>query len=617
MSPRMRSTRKRRRPGARPGPAVICGLGLFAAALAAAAAAQVFPLEDIRPGLKGKGRTVFADTTIEEFDVEILGVLSNAGAKRNIILARLGGRNLESTGVIQGMSGSPVYLDGKIVGAVAYSFPFSKEPIAGITPIGEMLEISEKIRPAGPSAPQIPFTDRLSMEALFEASADRLAFPVSASAESRLASPLPIPLNFGGFSPRVIERVRPFFAAMGFRPMASPSGSQSLPKTPFPDFTVRAGDPLALQLVSGDLDVSAVGTTTYVDGAKVYAFGHPLYNLGPVDYGMSRASVITVVPSFETSFKLASTGSLIGAFVQDRTPGALGEIGRMPRFVPLNLNLTGEDGKRKEFRLRIVADGLLTPLLANMSLAQILGAEDRSLGDLTLELSAEVFLDTKPVRTVRLEDMFSGTLDVSVSELSGLVTAVLYFLVNNEFQRVGIHRLDINVRAAEEPRSAVLERVWLDKYDVSPSESVLMKVFTRSYRGMSEVQEIPFLAPPLPAGAEFQLIVADASSLQRVEAGQYRSQGIVPRSLDQLVRLLNSLRKNNRIYFKIVGPKPGLFLRGEEMPNLPPAMKSLFASPRAASAQPIEISVSTLAEYQLPVPYAFRGLAVIPLRIRK
>lgn len=586
-------------------------------AVAASAAAQVLPIDQVRPGQKGKGRTVFAATNVEEFDVEILGVLANTSAKRSIILARLGGRNLESTGVIQGMSGSPVYVDGKLVGAVAFSFPFSKEPIAGLTPIEEMLAIAESSRSSAPAAPKIAFTDRLSLEDLFAVSKDRLEIPSATPADGRMASPLPLPLSFGGFSARVVDRARPFFSALGFRPLVVPGGAQNLPKTPSPDFTVRGGDPLALQLVSGDLDVSAVGTATYVDGSKVYAFGHPLYNLGAVDYGMAKASVITVVPALESSFKMASAGSLIGAFVQDRTSGALGEIGRMPKFVPLNLNLVGEDGKRREFKLKIVNDRLLTPLLTNMSLAQILGTEDRSLGDLTLELSGDVTLDTNPAQGVHLEDVFTGNLDVPVTEMSGLVTAVLYFLTNNEFQEVGIHRLDLNVRSIEGPRVAVLERVWLDKYDVSPGESVQMKVYTRSFRGTTEVQEIPFLAPHLPPGAEFQLVVADTASMQRVEAGQYRSQGIVPRSFAQLVRLLNNLRKNNRIYFKLVGPRPGLFLRGEEMPNLPPAMKSLFASPRAASSQPTEISVSTLAEYQLPVPYAFRGLAVIPLRIRK
>ena len=193
---------------------------------------------------------------------------------------------------------------------------------------------------------------------------------------------------------------------------------------------------------------------------------------------------------------------------------------------------------------------------------------------------------------------------------------MVYFLTNNEFKDVGIHRIDLNIRTAERPKSAVLERVWLDRYEAAPGETLRLKLFIKSYRGESRVEEIPFLAPNLPPGSEFNLVVADTRSLRQVELGQYRTSGIVPRSLEQLVRLLNNLRKNNRVYFKIVAARPGLFLRGEEMPNLTPAMKSLFASPRAAATAPVEISVSTLREYQMPVPFAFEGLAVIPLKIR-
>ncbi|HQH46731.1 MAG TPA: hypothetical protein PLQ86_12255, partial [Candidatus Aminicenantes bacterium] len=189
-------------------------------------------------------------------------------------------------------------------------------------------------------------------------------------------------------------------------------------------------------------------------------------------------------------------------------------------------------------------------------------------------------------------------------------------LTNNEFKDVGIHRIDLNIRTSERPKSAVLERVWLDRYEAAPGETLRLKLFIKSYRGESRVEEIPFLAPNLPPGSEFNLVVADTRSLRQVELGQYRTSGIVPRSLEQLVRLLNNLRKNNRVYFKIVAARPGLFLRGEEMPNLTPAMKSLFASPRAAATAPVEISVSTLREYQMPVPFAFEGLAVIPLKIR-
>lgn len=593
--------------------AVILGAGL------ARSATEILPLEGVKTGMKGKGRTVFAGNKVEEFDVEILGVLANTGPKRNAIIARLSGRNLEQTGVLQGMSGSPVYIDGKIIGAVAFSFSFAKEPIAGITPIGEMLAIAgDSSGKPGPGTARLPFSERVSLRDLFEAHRDYFSPPAPFEADGRTGAAVPVPLLFSGFSPRLLDEIRPYFAGLGFSVRAA-SGSGAGQRTSIAldtDLNVKEGDPLAVQLVSGDLDVSAIGTATYVDGARVYAFGHPLYNLGPVEYGMAKADIITVVPAYNSSFKLGSVGSLIGAVVQDRTSGAYGEIGRVPKTVPLNITLTRESGPAREYRLKLASDKLLTPLLANLAVASLIGAEDRAVGDLSLELSGDVYLDTSPGQAVHIEDLFTGNLDRAVSDLSGLVTAVIYFLTNNEFKDVGIHRIDLNIRTAERPKSAVLERVWLDRYEAAPGETLRLKLFIKSYRGESRVEEIPFLAPNLPPGSEFNLVVADTRSLRQVELGQYRTSGIVPRSLEQLVRLLNNLRKNNRVYFKIVAARPGLFLRGEEMPNLTPAMKSLFASPRAAATAPVEISVSTLREYQMPVPFAFEGLAVIPLKIR-
>jgi hypothetical protein len=200
--------------------------------------------------------------------------------------------------------------------------------------------------------------------------------------------------------------------------------------------------------------------------------------------------------------------------------------------------------------------------------------------------------------------------------LSGLLAAVVHFLMNNEFRDVGIFRIDLNVRALEESRQAVLERVLLDKYEVSPGEAIQLKVFYRSQNEEGLMQEVTVQAPALPAGTEFQILVGDAASIQQVERAQYRIQEYVPRSLDQLVRLLSSLRKNNRIYFRIMAPKPGLFLKGEELPNLPPTLKTMFASPRASAANPTEITRSTLSEYQIAIPFIFKGGASIPVRIR-
>jgi hypothetical protein len=566
--------------------------------------------------MKGKGRTVFLAGEIEEFDVEILGVIANNQPKRNIILARLSGRGLERTGIIQGMSGSPVYLDGKLAGAVAYSFAFSKEPIAGITPIGEMMAMAKEPAPAKPvGAASFPLRSSLSLADLLAAVKDAVGIRPAVFSQGRALSPIGVPLVFGGFSPAVVEQARPLFNSWGLVPTVTGVAGQARTAGPAVASPLREGDPVAVELVGGDLSSAAVGTVTYVEGDRVLAFGHPLYNLGKVDYSMARASVIAVVPSVETSFKLAAAGERVGRFSQDRTAGMSGELGRLPQPVPLEVRLNRPSGEIKEFRVELSNDKILTPLLVNMTIASLLSSEERSVGDLSFSLEGDVFLDNGS--GVHLEDLFAGNLDAASSDLGGLLTAVVYFLNNNEFQPVGIHRIKLGIRAMEEARFATLERVWLDKYEVSVGERIQVKIYCRAFGGQSFEEEVSIEAPPLPAGSEFNLIIADAASVRQVETLQYRTQDFVPRSLGQLIRIHNNLRKNNRIYFKLIAAKPGLFVKGEEMPNLPPSMKSLFASPRAAASAPTELTRSTLGEFQLPVPHVFRGMASIPVKIKK
>ncbi|MBE3126002.1 MAG: hypothetical protein IMZ57_10140 [Acidobacteria bacterium] len=592
-------------------------LALLALGLAADAATLTLPLSQVKPGMKGRGKSVFQGAAIEEFDVEILGVLENIQPKRNVILARLRGRGLETTGIIGGMSGSPVYIEGKLIGAVAYGFSFSKEAIAGITPIDEMLAIdraSLDLKTGG--AVTVPIRDDISQEELSGTFLKSLEARPQARAAGLTIAPLELPLMFSGFSTGAFERARSFFAPLGFRAVRAGTGGQSRPGQPPGGPSLREGDAVGVQLLGGDLNISAIGTATYVDGAKVLAFGHPLYNLGAVDYAMTRADIITVMPSLESSFKLASTGPVIGRFSQDRTPGAAGDVGVMPHLIPLNISLQSGPAARKDYKLKLVNDKFLTPALVNMAVSTMVTSEERSLGDLTLDFNADIFLD-KGGMSVHLEDLFSGSYDNSPVNLSGLLAAVVHYLMNNEFKDVGIFRIDLNVRVLEESRFCALEKVLLDKYEVSPGEPIQIKVFYRTQKEESLMEEVTVQTPALPAGTEFQIIVGDAASMQQVERAQYRIQDFVPRSLSQLVRLLGSLRKNNRIYFKIIASKPGLFLKGEEMPNLPPTMKSMFASPRAAASPPTEITRSTLSEYQLPVPYVFKGGATIPVKIRK
>jgi hypothetical protein len=597
--------------------ALLIALVWLAAAGAARAATITMPLSQVKPGMKGRGKSVFQGQVIEDFEAEILGVLANTSPKRSVILARLKGRGLESTGIIGGMSGSPVYIDGKLIGAVAYGFSFSKEAIAGITPIEEMLAVGTAPEEAAPgAAAPVIIRDGVTQEELSGTFLEALAAGRGDREGGLTLAPLELPLVVSGFSARAFEKVRSFFAPRGFRALRGGTGGQAKPSDAPAAPSLREGDAVGVQLIGGDLDMSAVGTATYVDGAKVLAFGHPVYNLGKVDYAMTRADVIAVMPSLESSFKLASMGPVIGRFSQDRTPGAAGEIGALPRLIPLNISLQTGPAARKEFKLKLVADKFLTPALINMAVSGLVTSEERSYGDISLDFNADVFLD-KGGLGVHLEDVFSGSYDAPPVSLSGLLAAVVHYLLNNEFKDVGIYRIDLSVRAIEESRLATLEKVLLDKYEVSPGEAIRLQAFYRTQNEESLAEEVTIAAPALPAGSEFQILVGDAASMQQVERTQYRIQEYVPRSLEQLVRLLSNLRKNNRIYFRIMAAKPGLFLKGEELPNLPPTLKTMFASPRASAAGPTEITRSTLSEYQLAIPYMFKGGASIPVRIRK
>jgi len=575
----------------------------------------ILSVDEIKAGMTGKGRSVFLGDKIEEFDVEILGVMRNVRPKKDMIVARVKGEAVERAGVIEGMSGSPVYVDGKLIGALAYKFAnFAKEPIAGITPIGEMLAISKRGASRATFSARIPVVKHMTLNDLFEVYSQHYSRDLSLVAEGRMFSPIGVPLVVNGFSQDVLRRVEPFFSKIGFSPMNAALTGQTEEQISLPDLKLEGGDSVGVQLVTGDLSMSSIGTVTYVDGNKVFAFGHPMYNLGSVEYTMTKAEVIGIMPSLQSSFKLTSKETPIGRITQDRTPGVFGEIGQMPRMIPLNITLQNDKGEKKEYHVKLTEDKIFTPLLANMVVANLITGEERSLSDLSLELKGDIYLENG--KSVHLEDLYSGNFDSSVTGLASLVTSVVYFLTSNEFRDLAIHRIDLNIKSSEEVKYSFLEKVWLDKYDVSPGEIVRIKVFTRDFRG--EVSEIEggIPVPHLPSGSEFYLIVADAASLQQIESSQYKRQVFIPRNLEQLLRILSNFRKNNRIYFKILASKPGLFLKGEELPNLPPTMKSMFSSPRAASSSPTELDKSTLGYMQQPVSSVFRGVTLIPLKIK-
>ncbi|MGQ9800840.1 MAG: SpoIVB peptidase S55 domain-containing protein [Candidatus Saccharicenans sp.] len=582
------------------------------------ASSRVMPLSQVKAGMKGTGRSVFSGSQIESFEVEILGVMENVQPGRSWILARLKGQGLENTGVIAGMSGSPVYIDGQLVGAVAFSYAFAKEAIAGITPIEEMLALTQTVQSRRP-ANSLPVGFQL--EGLTQAELGRAYIEMASAAAGSFSKdqaliPAKIPLIFSGFSERAFRQFKPFFSQHNFLPVLGlgQAATQSLKLAPQPA-NLSEGQEVGVQLLTGDLDLTAVGTVTYVEGNKILAFGHPFYNLGPVDYGLTSVDVLAVVPSLESSFKLAATGQIIGRVLQDRTSGVLAEVGSFPRYIPVNIEFQDNPVSQKQFKLKLVNDQILAPALINLALFTLLSSEERSYGNLSVDFEADIFLEEG--LSVHLEDLFSGNMDSASTSLSGLVAAVVYMLKNNEFKEVRLNQIEVKIRVVEQLRTATLEKVLLDKYEVEPGELIKVRTYYRTYSNDLRTEEVEFLAPVLPPGTEFELVVAEAAYIQQLERSLYRIQDFRPRNLNQLLRLLGNLRKNNRIYYKVVAPRPGLFLKGEELPNLPPSLKSMFLSPRASTTNLTEINRSTLTEYHLPVPYVFRGALTIPIRIKK
>jgi hypothetical protein len=591
----------------------------FAATFAQAAR---MPVSEIREGMVGEGYSVFEGTRRDPFKAHILGVLENAmGPRRSLILARLEGGPLAEAGVIAGMSGSPVYIDGRLIGAVGYSLgSFSKEPIAGITPIAEMTDLAA-IGAARAPGTRVSFELPLSQDGM--AAALRTAFESSAFATragdvqplaggadvARLAvglRPIATPLSVAGLDGEALRVLSSFFRDTGFVPVAGTVAGGSAPA--IDDRPLQAGDAIGVSLVSGDLNLGATGTVTLVEGPSVYAFGHPFYNLGPTSFPMTRAWVHAVLPSLFSSVKLSSLGTVIGTFQQDRASAISGTLGVVPATIPLRISLDGARGQKRSFDLRLVDDQLFTPLLTYVSILSVLQSYERETGSATFQVKGEARV--KGHGTVALEDIFAG--DQPSIPAAAYVATPITALLRNDRAPVQIEGVDLTITAAEQPRTATLERVWIDETRVRPGRDVTLKVLTRSWRGEDTVRAITV---PIPANAHgpLTLLVADGARMAQWEQREWR-RALDVQSVNQLIRVFNSARRNNRLYVRLVSSSPGAVVNGEPMPALPPSVLAVLDSDRDAG-RITSMRQAILGEWDLPVGQAIAGSRTLTLSV--
>jgi len=598
---------------------------LFAAAAGLRAQARYYPVDELKPGMVATGQTVFEGERLDEFKAHILGVLRNViGPRRNLILARLEGGPLAKTGVIAGMSGSPVYIDGRLVGAVSYSLgQFQTEPIAGITPIEEMVEAATLPAPRRQAARidiPVPLTQdglRTSLRQAFswmrpfaDSPNDVQVFgdPSVNAGLGTLLRPIATPLTMSGFDADVIAPIAAAFRDQGFVPMMAGAGqigadvAMAAKNQP-----LRPGDPIGVDLMSGDLELGATGTVTHVDGNKVYAFGHPFYGLGPTQFPMTRAYVYTVLPSLLNSMKIAGTGEVIGTMQQDRATTIAGTLGVMPQLIPIKLSLKSDRGTRKTFNMAMVKDQLFTPLLAYLSILNTLTSYERQNGVASYAVRGSATV--KKYGDVSFEDLFTG--DQPSAAASAYVVAPINFLLRNSFEEIELEGLNLEIDASEQPKSATLERAWVDGARPKAGATVNLKVLLRTYRGEEVTKSVPIQIPPNARGS-VSIMVTDGTRLSQWEARELQVQPLQARGLPQMIHVLNSARKNNRIYVRLVTRDGGAIVKGESLAALPPSVLSVMESDRdGGNFRPLQSAL--LGEWEVSADYAVTGSRTLTL----
>jgi hypothetical protein len=594
----------------------------------APATAMPMHVDEIRPGMVAIGRTVFEGTRVEEFRANILGVLENViGTNRNLILARLEGGPLANTGVIAGMSGSPVYIDGRLIGAVSYALgAFSKEPIAGITPIAEMTDsvtFGGAVRPPGAKI-QIDFP--LTAQSLAAALRSGLnwnrpfaegpggaelrgANAVAGLAGGQLGAllrPIATPLVMSGFGPEVGDLFSSAFSSQGFVPTAGAAGLRA-GEMPF-EGPLKPGDAIGVMLVNGDLQMGGTGTVTHIDSDRVYAFGHPLYNLGPTEFPMTRAYVYTVLPSLFSSFKLSSTGEVIGTFLQDRATTIAGQLGPGPQMIPVTVNLTQARGSSRTFKFEVVNDQLFTPLMTYAALLNTLSSYERQYGAATFSVRGQATV--KGHEAIAFDDLFSTA--QSATDASAYIVAPLTYLLGNDYEKVEVTGLELNIVSAEEPRRATLERVWIDDPRPRPGRTVPLKVLLRTYRGEDEVRTIPVQIPAHATGT-LSVMVTDGSRLEQLELRESRTAPQL-RSVQQVIKTLNTARRNNTLYVRLLGTQAGAVVNGEVLSSLPPSVLAVLEADRnGGNFNPVRSA--TIGEWELATEHAVTGSRTLSLAL--
>jgi hypothetical protein len=560
-----------------------------------------FPVSDVKPGQKGVVYTIFEGDQVEKVDLEVIGVLHNAvGPKLDIILVRLLGDKVQQTGVVAGMSGSPVYFDGKLAGALSLKLGnFTKEAIGGVTPIADMREIEQ-----GPS-PAVPASAGNSARVVLP---DEFAMRTSASSGQFLV-PIETPLVTSGLYPETLARFGKDFSSWGMTAMAGGSAAPSPD-----DAKLQPGDMVGIDLVQGDLSISSGCTVTTVVGNQILACGHPLFGFGSVQMPLSRAHVIMTLASAAASTKIISTGATIGTLTQDRQTAVMGTLGPGPAMIPLDVTLD-TPAEQKKYHFEVIESPQLTPtLVATAAYNGIVGSPAYGEGA-TLQMDGTI--DLKGHTAVQLDDLFAPT-DQTTPVAFYVATEVMADfarIYSNPYEMPKIERIDLHVKALTEHRWATIDNAWVERSEVRPGDSVAVKVLLRPYRGAPFIQEIPVTIPAQTTRGALQLVVSGADFLNRsVQSLAATSQGQLP-GLEELIQLTNRERHNDRLYATLLQSTPTMLVEDKEMPNVPVSAISVIDQ-RQNPGNARLLLQSTAGEWSVEMHQVIAGQRMLTITVK-
>src|SRR6266403_984751 len=583
----------------------------------------LYPLEDLRPGMKGIARTVFAGTEPQEFSLEILGVLPGfTGPRQSTIIAKLSGTNVDKTGVFAGMSGSPVFIDDRLVGAIAYSFPFSKEPICGITPIRQMIDNFEQgndkpKRNAEARAtsftklasadwkPRLPKPSFKSTSLIAPVTAGSPLAPLMGQQIQQIATPV----VFSGISQDSLSMFSAELTRSGLLPVSGVGGSAAItPLEPFDEKTLTPGASVSVQLVRGDYSIAASGTVTFRDGERIYAFGHPFLGLGGSDMPMTESSVVTVIANSYNSFKLAVPGRMVGAISQDRATGVFGQLGHAPRMIPVKINLHTSRDRVEQFSYEVVSDEFLTPLLVNITVFNTIATRERSIGESTIAVNGSIVVDGQAPIAVQRRFSSANAAVLAAGSIATPVSALL----GSGFDEVNIKGIVLDVDSSEEKRAATLERISLDRTEVGRGDQVEIQAYVRTDSGKQFVERIPVQIPADAPSGQLMIMIGDGATLQEASATRV----FVPRDLGQLVGAINKTRKKDRLYLRLLRPASGVVIGTTDLPNLPPSVVATLNNDRSSGGY-TPTQLSQVYERELsPAEFVITGQQIISVTVK-